>query len=517
MSSLRCLAMLCLWIAQPAATPTTQPLPTNWPPLPDFKTRVDYIAWLHERLSADPAEDARPLYEELTAQEDDPPEVQAAKARMWGENGRGGIEGLFTGEDPTPERFAWQPADHPKWETAYQAQLAAGLPAKLMAIAQRPKLSALPCTCEMAGVLKRVEEHCRERKLGPLDFGLKADDRLARLCRLPSLALPRQTARVLLQNAWRAPGGTVDQAAMTAAIEACLKLADQAGESSLFTHLVNVVVRGYAYDTTLRALHEEVYDQAGVSHLFQLLRRLDRASLVSMEPDAYELAGMLDVLQFCYTLDADPTRVSTQPQMERVRRLALHMEALRRLNPDWQSAPLLDLEGQIGDCDPRAGVQQAIDLLLELHHMVESELLPQAEQRIQARVEAFRADSRNHVVVRENFYPLHGPSFVIAGRTEARRRATQLVLALHRHQHRTGEWPANLRLIRGLPRQLRTDPFSGRDFIYRIEDGKPILYSVSTNGRDDGGKHDRDWGRLPAQEGEDLPATDYVFWPMQVE
>jgi len=508
--------MLCLWIAQPAATPTTQPLPTNWPPLPDFKTRVDYIAWLHERLSADPTEDARPLYEELTAQEDDPPEVQAAKARMWGEDARGGIHGLFTGEDPTPERFAWQPADHPKWETAYQAQLAAGLPAKLMAIAQRPKLSALPYTCGAAGILEYMEEQRKERKLGPLDFGLKADDRLARLCLLPSLALPRQTARVLLQNAWRAPGGTVDQEAMTAAIEACLKLADHVGESTLIAQLVNVAMRGYTYDTTLRALYEEVYDQAGVSHLFQLLRRIDRASLVSMELDAYELADMFDVLQFCYTLDAEPTRVSTQPQMERVQRLARFLDAQHRLHSDWQPAPL-DLEGEIRNCDPRAGVQQAIDLLLEIRRAVESELPPQAEHRAKTLVEAFRADSRNHVVVRESFYPLYGQSFMIAVRAEARRRATQLVLALHRHQHRTGEWPANLRMIRGLPRDLRTDPFSGRDFIYRIEDGKLILYSVSTNGRDDGGKHDRDWGRLPAQEGEDLPATDYVFWPVQVE
>lgn len=516
MSSLRCLATLCLWIAQPAATPTTQPLPTNWPPLPDFKTRVDYIAWLHERLSADPAEDARPLYEELTTQEDDPPEVQAAKARMWGENGRGGIEGLFTGEDPTPERFAWQPADHPKWETAYQAQLAAGLPAKLMAIAQRPKLSALPYTCEAAEILEYMEQQRKERKLAPLDFGLKPDDQLLRMCLLPSLAVHRQAARVLLQNAWRAPGGTVDQAAMTAAIEACLMIADHVGESTLIAQLVNVAMRGYAYDTTLRALHEEVYHQAGASNLYQLLRRLDRASFVSMEPDADELAGMLDVLQFCYTPDADPMRVATQPQMERVRRLARFLQAQHRLHSEWQPAPL-DIEVQIGDCDPRAGVQQAIDLLLEIRRVVESELPPQAEQRIQTLVEAFRADSRNHVVIREGIYPLYGRSFMLAGRAEARRRATQLVLALHRHQHRTGEWPANLRLIRGLPRELRTDPFSSRDFIYRIEDGKPILYSVSTNGRDDGGKHDRDWGQCPAQEGEDLPATDYVFWPVQVE
>lgn len=51
----------------------------------------------------------------------------------------------------------------------------------------------------------------------------------------------------------------------------------------------------------------------------------------------------------------------------------------------------------------------------------------------------------------------------------------------------------------------------GNPFIYRLQNGQPLLYSVAANGRDDGGCHTGSWG----DDGDSEPRpVDYVFWPV---
>ena len=54
--------------------------------------------------------------------------------------------------------------------------------------------------------------------------------------------------------------------------------------------------------------------------------------------------------------------------------------------------------------------------------------------------------------------------------------------------------------------ELRIDPFSGRDFVYRSTDAGFRLYSFGDNFQDDGGRH-----AFWKKEG------DVVFWPVQKE
>jgi hypothetical protein len=98
-------------------------------------------------------------------------------------------------------------------------------------------------------------------------------------------------------------------------------------------------------------------------------------------------------------------------------------------------------------------------------------------------------------------------------RAEASHRATLLCLAIHAHHAKHGQWPASLKKIdkklglKGL-KESRIDPYSGKDFIYKIKNGQPLLYSVASNGKDDGGRHDKKWGESETD-------SDYVFWPPQ--
>lgn len=103
-----------------------------------------------------------------------------------------------------------------------------------------------------------------------------------------------------------------------------------------------------------------------------------------------------------------------------------------------------------------------------------------------------------------------GRGYLLFLEAETDWRGTLLALAIHGHYLKEGQWPARLGdlKLRALKR-LRTDPFSGRDFMYRLEDGEPMLYSVAVDGIDDNGTHTGRW------EGILDKGVDYVFLPYQ--
>jgi hypothetical protein len=88
----------------------------------------------------------------------------------------------------------------------------------------------------------------------------------------------------------------------------------------------------------------------------------------------------------------------------------------------------------------------------------------------------------------------------------AERNAARWVLYIHNHLYEHGRWPKELRdAAPDEPSISRLDPFSGGELRYRIENNAPLLYSVGTDGDDDGGK--------PAAGGRWAAQGDAVFWP----
>ena len=103
-------------------------------------------------------------------------------------------------------------------------------------------------------------------------------------------------------------------------------------------------------------------------------------------------------------------------------------------------------------------------------------------------------------------------AYQLVNRQEASRRATQLSYAIHLHKARTGQWPQSLdELPTRYTQGARTDPFSGRDFVYRPTGDGFTLYTTSENGIDNGGVPRPRWDT----ENKDDPTDDYVFWPPQ--
>jgi hypothetical protein len=100
-------------------------------------------------------------------------------------------------------------------------------------------------------------------------------------------------------------------------------------------------------------------------------------------------------------------------------------------------------------------------------------------------------------------------SALIHRKVIAERNATFVLLAIHAYKADHGRWPKSLaEATPGTLAEFRADPFSAGDLVYRIDQGRPVFYSVGLNGTDDRGKRsDEAW----AETG------DEVFWPVPKE
>jgi hypothetical protein len=73
----------------------------------------------------------------------------------------------------------------------------------------------------------------------------------------------------------------------------------------------------------------------------------------------------------------------------------------------------------------------------------------------------------------------------------ARKEDAQLAIALRLFRIKNGHYPAALsELVPEFLNKLPIDPFSGKDFIYRVEGNGFIVYSVGFTGVDHGGVED---------------------------
>src|SRR5690606_20026193 len=113
---------------------------------------------------------------------------------------------------------------------------------------------------------------------------------------LPSLSEIRLAAKLLLQNAWRSPGGRTDSREMKEAIMACLRIARQHETLSpvAIQALVALSVREMAYDSALRALEAGIFDDADIAELNDFFAREDRRPLSPFPDQRQEIAGLLD-------------------------------------------------------------------------------------------------------------------------------------------------------------------------------------------------------------------------------
>ncbi len=429
------LALLVLVTALPQAAAKLDP-----PPVPDFKTKVDYAAWLEKQLTAGMREgdNAAPLYRkmigEFTATED-------ASAAL-------GFSGPKSDKDAKWDGGPWNPADHAAWEKSY------------------------------ARTTDLIDDFLQASAKSHAFFGLSYDESTPEATRtlidvrVGPLSYFRALAKGASDHAWRAPAGKVDGDRFVALMAANAGLTRQIDrEPMAISQLIGYALRSLICDDFSLALDRDILTAT------QRRKCLDILRSPSFEPRPFrtianaELAVFYDVTQ---------------------------MLAKR--------GPVRGAAMATAPADPAATCSSVAEFYKKLTARSEQPWTPSIENDIEALKNDLKA-KRNEEIVKM-LIPNLGRAIVLRFRTEALCRGTRLLYELSAFHDKNNAWPDSLDKLPGVPAAAKTDPFSGKPFIYKRDDDAFTLYSVGINTRDDGGKHDPKFGEKTGD-------GDYVFWPVQ--
>ena len=113
-------------------------------------------------------------------------------------------------------------------------------------------------------------------------------------------------------------------------------------------------------------------------------------------------------------------------------------------------------------------------------------------------------------VIAHMLLPALGRARIEAEKCRANVDGLRLAAALKIYQKRTGAYPKALAELtaKKLLKELPTDPFSGKPYLYKVENAEFAVYSVGDNLKDDGGKLGRENGFLDVGFASKLPPLE---------
>ncbi|MCO6435997.1 MAG: exo-alpha-sialidase [Phycisphaerae bacterium] len=440
------------------------PDPDGFAPLPDFTNPVDYLSWYRD-YSANPAGTAAyDAYTQLIPLD----QSQDGRGTVWPED----TTNMFSDPDYDGPPRPWNPADHPDWESSYQAMR--DLVDRFRDASELDGYATPAATRDSTNIL-----------LGIL---------------LPSLAPHRALAKQTLADAWRMENGRVPPERMRQAFQTTLRAAAHMEEgATLIEGLVGLAECRLVRDNARAALAQDVFNSPEqIAETLHTLREYDRPGPDPTFALRGEHAAAMDLIQYMFT----PPAPDGTPQY--------HPERGQDLLSEFVDDPVrIDL-GRLTPNDAYRSIATLDNHYRELAQMM-SIGYPTVRAADIAAMETVNAQSTPLTKV---LLPSLSRLYSLHARAEADRRATQLAYATELFRARNGRWPASLAELPAteIAPEARTDPFTGRDFGYRVDDNGPRIYSLSENARDDGGVHAPRWNdRLESEDASD----DYVFWPPQ--
>ncbi len=440
-------------------------------PIPDFRHRIDYRDWIQQRHDPDSvADNAYPFYAGLVPDPD---------RDDWERGLVRNLDNMFNDPEHEGPPGPWDPARHPQWEQSHH--------------------DAADILAQFADAMTH-EDDVRPLSFPKPDADAPQDKDLADLllnARLPHLPVHRKLVRQALADAWRAPDGKPDPQAMLDAFETSLDSAEHlAGGDFLIEDLVSIAEKAMVQENARWALKRGVFSEPDIEATLELLVARDLPQAYPGHTLDGEIASSFDVTQHLFTPAADG------------RDPVLDSEAIARFNALFDTE--LFLPPPTPEVIAATSADRVTDNFLEYYdtyHNMAARGYPD--------VTAADLDEMARPFIDDNYLsrallPSLSRVYSLMNRQEASRRSTQLTFAIHLHKARTGQWPATLNDLP--PRYtdtVRTDPFSGHDFVYRLTKEGFTLYSTSENGQDDGGSHNPRWGDNKEQDQPD----DHVFWP----
>lgn len=439
-------------------------------PIPDFKTHVDYQAWLTARH--DPAAAVDNAYEHYRA-------CMPPPGQSWGDAGFPVLINMFSVTERVGPPGPWSPSERPDWEAVFQ--------------------QTRPLMAQYAEAGRHADY------VTPLQFAESPDNPetsgLLFNVLLPDLSSHRALVKQALADGWRAgPDGKVDPDAMHRAIEAGLQSSRHLDNGDfLIERLVAIAQKNLVHTNARWALERGVFDAEHMERTLDTLARLDQPAADPGEWVRGEMAACLDMVQHAF----GPVSPDRKPEVnvERLKSIIAYTGEETPVDPQAYA-----------QVDPHKSARAIVNFYEEYAEIARRDYADVKPADLDALVD--KHVGNNPLVM--HFIPSLSRAYQLNRRAEASRRATQITYAVHLHHARTGTWPASLDDLPPAHAAIaRTDPFTGHDFGYRLTERGPVLYSASENGLDDGGRHHFRWGDGSPTGEDPVDSDDHVFWPPQ--
>lgn len=454
-------------------------------PRPDEQPNVDYIEWYRAQIPTAEADNAAADYEEIA---NDPrlkkPEEGAAPTFV----------DMFNSDHSGPP-VPWDETDHLEWaESSTRVQDLVD------------KFHRASTRSNYAPPLRFDETALKTRK--PLLIDLT----------LPDLASHRTLGKAMLADAWKKIDGRIPPERMMNAWRVVLRAANHLeNRPTLIENLVSIAERRLVMENARWALKQEVLSsQEHLWEALELIRSLGRDKYDPAVAARGEFAMAAQFTQYMFSPPGPDGKPRLNPQ---------HVEEIAPYFADWPEATP-DLHDRLLAMTAE-DYYATLDAFERVYREMADQLRVSYPEIRAADMDATQMDYLHTSPLTELLMPSFSRVMVLRARSETAFRATQLVYAVHLFHSQNDRWPKSINeleslnnLPRGMPNdsprrainEMRIDPFSGRDFGYRLDPDGPVIYSVSENAEDDGGIHSPRWGD---GEKDENASDDFVFWPPQ--
>jgi hypothetical protein len=263
---------------------------------------------------------------------------------------------------------------------------------------------------------------------------------------------------------------------------------------TLIENLVGIAIQALASDRLLDTFARDVDDVIDYVDVAQGLGERYGPARPMAESLQFERAMVLDIVQRGY---------ETNPETGNYRVSENGLEAVSqaiRLVGNGGSPGQVALGfilGRIGFQEMNEQVNEHYDALTEAAGMPYQES-QRAFDELHSELEDSALEYRNPLL--GMLLPSFGRAAHLATRSDTNRRATLVIANLKAYHQRYGNYPDSLDVLGD--DEMVIDPFTDEYFVYRRDGDDFVLYSLSSNGVDDGGIHDR--------RGQ---TNDLVYWP----
>jgi len=440
-------------------------------PRPDEKPDVDYIEWFRTQAPTAGADNAASEYEEIA---NDP------RLKKPEEGETPVFVDMFNSDHSGPP-VPWDASDHPEWaESSTRVQ-------DLIEKFHRASIRS-----NFAPPLRFDESAHKDRK--PLLIDML----------LPDFSSHRTLAKATLADAWKKQDGQVSPERMMNAWRTVLRGANHFEKRpTLIENLVSIAERRLVMENARWALKQDVLSsEEQLQEALEILRSLGRDNYDTGVAARGEFAMAAQFTQYVFSPPGPDGKPRLNPQ---------HVDELTPYFEDWP-----EFDADMHDRLLAMTVQDyyaTLDAFERVYREMADQLRVSYPDVRAADMDAMQMGYLHSSPLVELLMPSLSRVMVLRARNETTFRATQLVYAVHLFRAEQGRWPRTLdELPRKTSTEIRIDPFSGKDFGYRLETQGPVIYSFSENAEDDGGVHSPRWGD---GEKDENASDDFVFWPPQ--